>query len=560
MRKLSLQLVYLASAIATLFSTTPLLASDTILIHGHVYTGSPKMKWAEALALTGGTIDAVGTDQEISKRRDSKTKVIDLQGRTVIPGISDAHTHTWFGGLALRGFNLSTQDVRITPDEPELFVARIKEFASNHPTEKVLFGRAQFSSNPNSSAKHELLDRAVPDRPLVIHGTGEHSLFVNAKALEMAGITDKPVADPVEEKYVIRDAQGHPTGVLLDPAMQLIVRALPVEPLEERMAVLRNAAHYLNSFGITSVNNATGNLREIETYAALRDRGELTIRTRTAFAEVSVNHHLTPQFLADLDKARTTYHDDWVSANLVKFFADGAGPTTARFESGFSGPHSPTWYEPEDYRKIIMELDKRGYQIMTHAIGNAASHMVLDAYEQLEEMNGPKDRRLRMEHAGAIIPDDISRFAKLSVIPDLQPAFCCGPDNSQQKANQWQSLIKAGAEMAFSSDWPCSWPPDPYLGVQQAVMREVRRPNASGTPEYSLPDERLTVEQAITAYTKTSTYARFSDKQLGTLEDGKDADLVVLSQDIFTAQPAQIGKTRALMTMVGGKIVFQRNE
>ncbi len=561
MRKPSLQAICLSSVIVT-FCTLPVLASDTILIHGHVYTGNEKMKWAEALALTGGKIDAVGTDQEISKKRDAKTKVIDLQGRTVIPGISDAHTHTWFGGLALRGFNLSTQDVRITPDEPEQFVARIREFASNHPNDKVVFGRAQFSSNPDSSAKHELLDRAVPDRPLVIHGTGEHSLFVNAKALAMAGITDKPVADPVEEKYVIRDAQGHPTGVLLDPAMQLIVRAMPVESLEDRMALLRNAAHYLNSFGITSVNNATGNLREIETYAALRDRGELTIRTRTAFAEVSVNHHLTPPFLADLEKARSTYHDDWVSANLVKFFSDGAGPTTARFEVGFSGPHTPTWYEPEDFKKIIIELDKRGYQIMTHAIGNAASHMVLDAYEQLEEMNGPKDRRLRMEHAGAIIPQDIPRFAKLSVIPDLQPAFCCGPDNSEQKANQWQSLIKAGAQLAFSSDWPCSWPPDPYLGVQQAVLREVRGRggNASGTPERSLTNESLTVEQAIGAYTKASTFARFSDKQLGTLETGKDADLVVLSQDIFTAAPTQIGKTQALITMVGGKVVFDRSK
>jgi predicted amidohydrolase YtcJ len=547
-------------AVITAICSLSLCASDTILIHGNVYTGSEKAKWAQAIAITGGRVDAVGTDEDISKWRDSKTKVIDLQGRMVIPGISDAHTHMWFGGLALRGFNFSTQDVRITADEPDLLVARIKEYASNHQGDKILFGRAQFSSAPDSNATHQLLDRAVSDRPLIIHGTGEHSLWVNAKALEMAGITDKPVADPVEDRYVIRDAQGHPTGVLLDPAMQLIVRALPDEPLEERMAVLRNAARYLNSFGITSVTNATGNSKEIETYAALRDRGQLTIRTRTSFAEVSVNHHLTPQFLADLEKARTMYHDDWVSANLVKFFADGAGPTTARFEKGFSGPHTPTWYDPGEYTKIITELDKRGYQIMTHAIGNAANHMVLEAYAKLEETNGPKDRRLRIEHASAIIPDDIPRFKTLSVIPDMQPAFCCGPDNSEQKGNQWQSVIKAGAQLAFSSDWPCSWPPDPYQGIQQTVLRTVRRfgVNASSSPEYSLPEERLTVEQALTAYTKSSTYARFSDQQLGTLEVGKDADLVVLSQDLFAVAPSDIGKTRALMTMVGGKIVYDQ--
>src|SRR5665213_1117538 len=182
---------WLSLAVAIAMYSTPLLASDTILIHGHVYTGSANMKWAQAIALTGGKIDAVGTDQDISKRRDSKTKVVDLKGRTVIPGISDAHTHMWFGGLALRGFNFATPEARITPDEPDLLVARIKEYAANHRAEKVLFGRASFSSLPNSNATHQLLDRAVPDRPLVIHGTGEHSLWVNAKALEMAGITDK---------------------------------------------------------------------------------------------------------------------------------------------------------------------------------------------------------------------------------------------------------------------------------------------------------------------------------------------------------------------------------
>jgi predicted amidohydrolase YtcJ len=553
------RVVLLSLTVAPFRLITPLLASDTILLHGHIYTGNPGMPWAQAISVTDGKIDGVGTDQDVSAHKTAKTKVIDLQGKTAIPGISDAHTHTWFGGLALRGFNFATPELHIAPEQSDLLISKIKEYAAAHPKDKVLFGRAQFPSTPSTVATAQLLDRAVPDRPLVIHGTGEHSMWVNTKALAMAGITDKPVADPLEEKYVLRDAQGRPTGVLLDPAMQLIVRSLPVEPIEDRMAVLRNAAHYLNSFGITSVNNATGNLREIETYAALRDRGQLTIRTRTAFAEVSVNHHLTPQFLADLDKARTTYHDDWVSANLVKFFADGAGPTTARFDSGFDGPHSPTWYDPTEYRKIVIELDKRGYQIMTHAIGNAAIRMVLDSYENLEEINGPKDRRLRMEHVGAITPQDMPRFAKLSVIPDLQPSFCCGPDNGEQKANQWKTILNNGAQMAFSSDWPCSWPPDPYIGIQEAVTREINRPNTPpGAPRYSLPEERITVEQALTAYTRTSAYARFSDKQLGTLESNKYADLVVLSQDIFTAQPGDIGKTKALMTMVGGKVVYER--
>ncbi len=527
-------------------SSVPLSASDTILVHGHVYTGNAGAKWTEAVAVTAGKIDAVGSDKDISRRRDVKTKVIDLEGRTVIPGILDSHTHMWYGGLALRGFNFATPEIRLSADDPAPLLARIKEYAANHPNEKVLFGRMQYSTGADSKATRQLLDQAVPDRPVVVHGTGEHSLWVNSKALEMAGITDKPVANPLEERYIGRDGQGHPIGTLRDPAMQLMVRALPAEPLDERMAVLRNAAHYLNSFGITSVVNATGNLKEIEAYAALRDRGELAVRTRTSFAEVSVRHHLTPEFLADLEKARTTYHDEWVSANLVKFFADGAGSTstTSQYETGFSGAHSPGWYEPEEYQTILIELDKHGYQIMTHAIGNAAIHMVLDSYEQLEKVNGPKDRRLRIEHGANIIPDDVPRFAKLSVIDSLQ------------QPNAWQSLLKTGAKTLFSSDWPVAWPPDPFIGIERDVLRQLQpQPSA---PEVSPPDGRLLVEQALDAYTKTAAYARFSDKQIGTLETGKLADLVVLSQDIFSVAPGDIGKTRVLMTMVGGKIVFER--
>jgi predicted amidohydrolase YtcJ len=166
-----------------------------------------------------------------------------------------------------------------------------------------------------------------------------------------------------------------------------------------------------------------------------------------------------------------------------------------------------------------------------------------------------------MEHVGNITPQDLPRFAKLHVTADLQPAFCCGPENPVRKANQWQSLEASGATLAFSSDWPCSWPPDPLAGIQQALTRQVRRFGAidirPGPPQYNSPDERLTVEQAVKAYTKSSAYARFSDNQIGTLETGKQADLAVLTQDIFSAAPEAIGKTRVAMTMVGGKIVFQ---
>jgi predicted amidohydrolase YtcJ len=290
--------------LAIVFSASTLFGSDTILIHGHIYTGNPKAPWAQALAITGTRIDAVGTDQEILNRRAAKTEVIDLQGRTVVPGFSDDHTHMWFGALELHGLNLSTPESSITPeDDPEGVVSRIKAYAASHPNDKVLFVRADFSTTPPSIPTHELLDRAASDRPVVVHNTAEHALWVNAKALALAGVTDQPVADPAEEKYIIRDASGHPSGVLMEAAMEVMERALARQfSLEEKLALLRNAAQHLNSYGITSITNATGDLAEIQLYAALRDRGQLTVRTRTAFGAVAVNHHLTPGFLADLDK------------------------------------------------------------------------------------------------------------------------------------------------------------------------------------------------------------------------------------------------------------------
>ncbi len=552
-----------------LLTASHLFASDVLLIRGHIYTGNPKAPWVQALAITGTRIDQAGIDQEILTRRTAKTQVIDLRGRTVIPGISDSHTHIWFGALALHGFNLSTPEASITPDDPEILIEKIRAYAASHPNDKVLFGRADFSTTPPSTPTHELLDRAVADRPVVIHHTSEHALWVNAKALALAGITDQPVADPAEEKYIVRDASGHPSGILMEAAMERIERALAAQqPLEEKLALLSDASQYLNRYGITSVVNATGSLPEIELYAALRDRGQLTVRVRMAFGAVAVNHHLTPQFLSDLDQARTLYHDDWVSANIVKFFADGG-----------TGLIPPLTYEPAEYKKLVLQLDKRGYQIMTHALRADSARLVLDTYEEAEKINGPRDRRFRIEHADLLRAEEVPRFAKLSVIASMQPSFCCTDNGSnydprdKTPTDRWQSLQKSGARLAFGSDWPCTWPPNPFVGIQEAVTRQIWRPaTSSGFPggafdgagqagavatrEPYVPKEQLTVEQAVNAYTQGSAYARFSDDRIGTLEPGKEADLAVLSQDIFAVPPEAISKTTVVMTMVGGKVVF----
>ena len=520
-------------------------ASDLLLLHGHVYTSNRKQPWAQAIAVSGSRIDAVGSNEEILRRKEAKTKIIDLANKTVIPGIVDSHTHMWFGALALHGFNLATPEVWVEPKDEMQLISRIQVYAASHPRDKVLFGRVQFAM----SASHELLDRAVSDRPIVIHAPTEHAYWVNAKALELAGIGDNPAADPELEKFVERDKQGHPTGVLREAAMQLMERALPPQAFSERMAWMREASLYLNSFGITSVTNATGNLSEIELLAGLHQKGQLTVRTRTAFGTVGAKHRLTPPFLADLEKARQMYHDDWVSANLVKFFADGAGTAPL--------------YEPAEYTGLVLELDRRGYQIMTHALSPPAAHMVLDAYEQVEKENGPRDRRLRLEHAIRIAAVDLERLAKLGVSASMQAEFCCFNDAAGTHTNAWQTLEKSGANLAYGSDWPCTFPPDPMSAIQQSTLRVQRQlftaPSAAPrVPTYVSVEERLTVEQAVDAYTRGGAYARFSEARIGSLEPGKEADLAVLSQDIFSVKSTDIGKTQVILTMVGGKTVFER--
>lgn len=540
-----MRLLFLAGVATVAIAALPAFcASDTILLHGHIFTGNPAQKWAEAVAITGGRIDVVGSDADALKLKGGKTKVIDLQGRTVIPGMVDSHTHLWFGALALHGFNLATPELWIDPKtEAPAFAAKVREYAASHPRDKVLFGRAVFAND----VTHELLDQAAPDRPVVVHAATEHTYWVNQKAIEMAKIGTAPVADPDIEKFIVRDANRRPTGVFRESSMQLIDRALPPQPMAEKMQWMREAALYLNRYGITSVTNATGSLDEIQIYGALRDKGQLTLRTKTAFGSVAVKHNLTPEFLAQLDKARTTYHDDWVSANLVKFFADGAG--------------GPPMYEPAELASLYLDLDKRGYQIMTHAIGAGPAKMTLDAYEAVEKQNGARDRRFRIEHGINIAAADVARFPKLGVSVSMQPAFCCFADGPGGGTNAYKSFEDNGATLAFGSDWPCSWPPDPLESIQQSATRALRvlftKPNPQAEPKYVTQEQRISVEQAVMAYTRGAAYERFSDDKIGTLEKGKEADLVELSQDIFAARPETIGTTRVRMTMVGGKTVYQ---
>ncbi|MFI4888949.1 MAG: amidohydrolase [Steroidobacterales bacterium] len=560
----------MGAVLASLALPAPAWPSDVLYVHGHIYTALPAAPWAQALAVTGSRIDAVGSDEQILKLRRGRTRLVDLHGRTVIPGFFDSHVHLRFGAMALHGFNLSTPAESITPDKGELLVARIREYAAAHPADRILFGRADFSASPPYSPRHELLDQAVSDRPVVIHGTYEHSLWLNARALALAGITDQPVADPDEERNIIRDASGHPSGVLIESAMELMERAVQKTlAAGEQTAMLLDGFRELNRYGITSVVNASGDLAEIRRYAALRDRGELTIRIRSAFASVAVPHKLTPQFLSDLEQARSEYHDEWLAANLVKFFADGS-----------TGQIPPLVYESGQFRAIVTELDRLGFQLMTHALRDDSVHMVLDAYAEAARANGPRDRRMRIEHADITYAADFPRFAAQSVIISMQPIFCCSETGTnydpkeRNPSDRWNTVEMSGAMLALGSDWPCAWPVDPFANIQEAVTREIwqsddtagvmnqpfdgaAQAGARPTGKVYTRQERISVRQAVDAYTRNAAYAAFRDTEVGTLQPGKLADLAVLSQDIFSVPGDEIGKTRVLLTVVGGRTVYE---
>ncbi|MBV9697426.1 MAG: amidohydrolase [Gammaproteobacteria bacterium] len=547
-------------------------ASVTVLAHGRIWTGNPRQPWAQAIAFRNdGRILQVGTDASVLAQWRRGAQLEDLEGRTVIPGIVDSHMHMLYGAYALHGLNLATPEASITPYKADVIVARLGSYAAEHPDDAVLFARGDFDSTPPNTPGKEILDRAVPDRPVIVHNTSEHALWVNSAALKLAGIGDYPLADPVLERGIIRDASGHPLGVIIEAGMEAIETAVAVKvPRETKLAYLLEAQRHLNSYGITSIVNATGNLDELRLFGTLHERGQLTVRTRTAFGSVALPHRLTPQFLADLEEARHTYHDEWVAANLVKFFLDGS-----------TGLVPPLVYEPHAYEELVMDLDARGYQIATHAIRKDSVHLALDVYEHVLQAHGPHDRRLRVEHLDVIDATDVPRFAKLGVIPDMQPVFCCGEEGGNYDLNHpvvtdpWHSLAASGAPLAFSSDWPCSWPVDPFNNMQQAVTRLVwksadtdpilgnplegaAQSGARPTGKVYTPQERVSAEIALSAYTRGGAYAAFSDDRVGTLEPGKLADLAVLSQNLLEVEPQAIGKTQVLETWVGGRRVYQR--
>ena len=555
----------LAEALPAIAS--PERPADLLLLNGRIYTSNPAGPWAKGLAIRGAKILALGEDQDVAGLLGPRTQVIDLGGRMAMPGIIDSHIHFLDGSLSL---NQVALDDAYTIGEIQ---RRIRDYARAHPQRKWLLGRGWLydAFKPSGLPTKRLLDEIVPDRPVVLECYDGHSVWVNSRALALAGVT-RETPDPRKGGMVVgtvvRDAStGEATGILKEGAMALVRRVIPQPTRQQKLEALRAGLKLANRHGLTSVVNASGSIEEMELYDELRRRGELTVRMTTA---VMMEPELTEKTLSAYEEGRRRFQGEWVRAGVIKAFMDGVieSHTAAMLapyadDAKLAGSMN---YTPEQFRKNAQELDRRRFQVMTHAIGDRAVRTVLDAYEAAGKANGPRDRRFRIEHIEIINPSDVPRFGRLKVIASVQPYHCypepnltnvwarnIGPERLPHSF-AWHDIAAAGAKLAFGSDWPVV-SLDPFIGIQNAVTRQ----NDQGRPPGGwVGHQKVTLQQALAAYTRDAAYAQFEDDIKGTLEPGKLADIVVLSQNLFDVKPLEIGRTSALLTIVGGKIVYRK--
>ena len=447
---------------------------------------------------------------------------------------------------------------------------RVKEYAAANPNLPWITGMGWVYPTFGATAlpNKRILDDVVPDRPVWLEAYDGHTSWANSKALAMAGIT-RETPDPPNGK-IVRDENGEATGALKEAAGHLVSKWMPAPTREERLAALRLGMREANKHGLARVHSAGGDFQYLDLYDELRRENELTVRFYIAY--FLDPPELTSKEIGLIEEARKTYHDEWISGGAVKTMLDGVieSHTAAMLEPYTDDPTQigKLFWDPSKYQAAITELDRRGLQIFTHAIGDKAVRTALDAYQHAAETNRTHDARPRVEHIETIAASDIPRFGKQGVIASMQPLHAypdedtlqvwarnVGPERVQ-RAWVWRSIEKSGGVLAFGSDWPVVTL-NPWPGVQNALTRQTTE---GDPPEGFVPGERISLEDTIKAYTLGAAFAGRREKTEGSLEPGKLADLIVIQQDIFKIEPSDISKTEVLLTMVGGKVVYQAPE
>ena len=535
-------------------------AADLAIVNGKVHTIDDQNRVAQAVAIAGNTILKVGTDDEIKRVTGPKTRIIDAHGATVAPGFNDSHVHFLSGGRSLSDVDLA--GLTTLPQVQD----KIRAFAAGKPADAWIKGRGWlYSPFPNGSPTRQQLDAVVPDRPAVMTCYDGHSVWVNSKVLELAGITSA-TKDPVNG-LIVRDASGQPTGHLKESAADLISHVMPKATDADKRAALKAAVAHANRSGITSIQNAGGALEEMAIYDAAQKAGELTVR---AYLATSARPGITEADADRMDALWKQYGDDpTLHTGIVKLYADGVIESrTAAMLAPYEGTKSAGTpnYSVDDLNRIVAMFDKRGWQIQIHAIGDRAIRMSLDAIEKAAAANPApaRGRRHRIEHIEAVSAADIPRFGRLGVIASQQPIHAALGDANQavpsgpwpdaigperaSRAWAWKSILTAGGRLTFGSDWPVA-PLEPAQGIWLASTR-VKANKAE--------DQRLTIDQAIAGYTKWPAYASFEERRKGTLAPGMLADVVVLTGDITSTPIAAPGDVVVAATIFDGKVVYER--
>ena len=523
------------------------------VVNVRAWTGDPRRPWADGIAVAGDRIAAVGSSAEIRKLVPAGARVIDGGGQMMVPGFIDSHIHFLDGGFGLASVQL--RDAR-TPAE---FIARIKAFAATAPAGAwITAGDWDHEQWGGELPRRDWIDSVTPNNPVWINRLDGHMRLANTLALRAAGVTRE--TPEVAGGTIVRDDRGEPTGVFKDNAMDLVARVEP--PATPAMAdrALDAAMSHVLAQGVTSVHNM-GSWNDLAVFERGRAAGRL--RTRI-YAAVPLS---TWERLRDTIAARGR-GDHWLRIGGLKAFVDGSlGSHTAAFLEPFTdapGDRGLLVTDPEDLRRWTAGADAAGLHPIVHAIGDRAIRLQLDVFRDVARENGPRDRRFRIEHAQHIAPADIPRFAELGVIPSMQPYHAIDDGRWAERViglerakttYAFRSLLDAGARVAFGSDWFVA-PPTPLEGIYAAVTR---RTLDDRNPDGWIPEQRITVEEALTAYTSSAAYASFEEADKGSLVRGKLADFVIIDRDLTRVAPETIRDARIMMTVVGGRVLFDRD-
>ncbi len=531
--------------------------ADLIFENARVFTANPAQPSAQAVAVRGNRIVRVGSHAEVRAWRGASTRVIDALGNTLLPSINDAHFHLLHGSINLDGAIL---DSVLGYDA---LVSSLNKFAAENPEREWLQGYSlRYNMGPGFTplTRHHL-DAIVPDRPLIIIAYDGHTAWANTVALERAGITHGGECGPNSE--IVLDNAGMATGELRERgAFMRVTQLIPPPDANRKRALLHKGLRQAAERGVTSIQNMDARDDLPLLVAALEDVGELTLRVYLPF---DITPDTPVEALArDAVAMRAEFQSDMVRAGAVKFFMDGVieSYTGLLVEPYADNPatNGDANYTPEHYNRMVIEADRLGFQIHTHAVGDLAVRRVLDGYQAAQTMNGKRHSRHRVEHIEVIHPDDIPRFAELDVIASMQPLHSpfTGEDADVWLARvgeqrwglsfAWETLRRAGARLAFGSDWPVV-SQNPFLGIHIAVNRKPWRPG--------LPDQHQTLENALLGYTRDAAYAEFQEHQKGQVREGYLADLVLVNTDLFAAPPETLRDVKPLVTMCDGRLVYE---